>query len=155
MQFPTIKEGTMTPNLRRLCLLSLVIGTCAADEVTLPNNAVMRADRSLVSIKAGTVVEVVQRGDKTVSIRYKGQEGTIPASSLAAAPNAIAAPAAPAPKAPTPAAKPTSPASGSLVVDHPQSFYGNIVKKAETNIAKHDENLVKPANATTSDNPSN
>lgn len=143
----------MTPNLRRLCLLSLLIGTCAADEIALPNNAVMRADRSLVSIKAGTVVEVLERGDKTISIRYKGQEGTIPASSLAAAPSAAAAPATPAPKAPAPAAKPPSPAPGSLVVDHPQSFYGNIVKKAETNIAKHDENLVKPTNATTDDNP--
>ncbi len=153
MLFQAIKEEAMTPNLRHLGILALLLGTCAADEITLPNNAVMRSDRSLVSIKAGTVVDVLERGDKTVSIRYKGQEGSIPASSLAAAPNAIAA-AAPAPKAPTPAAKPPSPASGSLVVDHPQSFYGNIVKKAETNIAKHDENLVKPTDATTDDNPS-
>jgi hypothetical protein len=154
MHFRAIKEGVMSPNLRLLGILALLIGTCAADEITLPNNAVMRSDRSLVSIKAGTVVEVLERGDKTVSIRYKGQEGSIPASSLAAAPNAVAATAAPAPKAATPAPKPPSPASGSLVADHPQSFYGNIVKKAETNIAKHDENLVKPTNATTDDNPS-
>src|SRR5580700_1387472 len=144
----------MTTLLQRCCVVALLVGTCAADEITLPNNAVMRADRSLVSIKAGTVVEVLERGDKTISIRYKGQEGTIPASSLAPAQAAVAAPAAPAPKSVPSTAKPPSPASGSLVVDHPQSFYGNIVKKAETNIAKHDENLVKPTNAATDDNPS-
>ncbi len=143
----------MTTLLQRLCVVVLLVGTCAADEIALPNNAVMRADRSLVSIKAGTVVEVLERGDKTISIRYKGQEGTIPASSLAAQ-TTVAAPAAPAPKSAPTTAKPPSPASGSLVADHPQSFYGNIVKKAETNIAKHDENLVKPTNAATDDNSS-
>ncbi len=141
----------MTTYLRRLVVAALLVGACAADEITLPNNAVMRADRSLVSIKAGTVVDVLERGEKTISIRYKGQEGTIPASSLAAAPSVVAAPASPAPKTPAPAVKPPSPAPASLVVDHPQSFYGNIVKKAETNIAKHDENLVKPTNAATDD----
>jgi hypothetical protein len=135
----------------RVCLLALSLGTCLADEVTLPNNTILRADRSLLSLKAGTVVEVLDRGDKTVTIRYKGQTGTIPASSLAAAPAAVPA-AVPAPTKPAaPAAKPASPASGSLVVDQPQSMYGNMVKKAEANIAKHDENLVKPANAATDD----
>jgi hypothetical protein len=61
----------------RACLLALSLGTCLADEITIPNNTIMRADRSLVSLKAGTVVEVLDRGEKTVSIRYKGQTGTI------------------------------------------------------------------------------
>lgn len=111
----------------------------------------MRADRSLTSLKAGTVVEVVARGDKTITIRYKGQTGTIPASSLAAKdrPAAALAPVAAKP-GPTPTAAPKK----SLVVDNPQSTYGNLVKKAETNAAKHEDNLVKPADEVTDDSPS-
>ena len=144
----------MTTTLLRICIVALSVGTCLADEIAVPNNTVMRADRSIVSIKAGTVVEVLDRGDKTISIRYKGQTGTIPSSSLAAAPTATAVSAAAAPKPATPAPKPASPAPASLVVDHPQSFYGNIVKKAEANIAKHDENLVKTTNAVSDDGAS-
>ena len=126
-------------------------GACLAENVTLPADAIMRGDRSLTSIKAGTAVEVVARGDKTITIRYKGQTGTIPASALAAK----ARPAA----TPTPAAASASTAPAptpkkSLVVDNPQSTYGNLVKKAETNAAKHEDNLVKPADAVTDDSPS-
>ena len=39
-------------------------------------------------------------------------------------------------------------------MDNPQSTYGNLVKKAETNIAKHNDNLVKPADQVTDDSPS-
>jgi hypothetical protein len=143
--FEISSKEPVISSVLRISALALSICTCLAEDLTLPNSAIMRADRSLVSIKAGTVVEVLERGDKTISIRYKGQTGTIPASSLVATgPSAASAPAAakPAP----PAAKTAAAASGSVVVDHPQSFYGNLVKKAETNIAKHDENLVKPAN---------
>jgi hypothetical protein len=134
-----------------MAVVVLSAGACLAEDITLASNTIMRADRSLVSIKAGTVVEVLDKGDKTISIRYKGQIGTIPISSLTAAapsatPAAAAKPASPAPK--------TAPAAGSLVADHPQSFYGNLVKKAETNIAKHDQNLVKPANDATDDTTS-
>jgi len=132
-----------------MLVVALAIGSCqAGDIVSLPNNTVMRLDRSLVSIKAGTAVEVMERGDKTISIRYNGQTGTIPASSLTAVPRPPAAAAQPAPR-------PASPAPHSLVADQPQSVYGNLVKKAETAVAKHDENLVKPANAATDGTPSN
>jgi hypothetical protein len=141
----------MTSFPLRVLVVALSIGTCVAEDMTLPANAIMRGDHTLVSLKAGTVVEVLERGDKTISIRYKGQAGTIPTSSLTAAPSQPAAAAAA--KPPAPAAKPASTAPGSLVVDHPQSFYGNIVKKAETNIAKHDDNLVKPANEASDDSP--
>lgn len=110
----------------------------------------MRADRSLTSLKAGTVVEIVARGDKTITIRYKGQTGTISASS-------VAANVRPAATSTTVAAKPMpAPAAArkSLVVDNPQSTYGNLVKKAETNAAKHEDNLVKPADQVTDDSPS-
>jgi hypothetical protein len=111
----------------------------------------MRGDRSLTSLKAGTTVEIVTRGDKTVTIRYKGQTGTIPVSALSAAGHpaaAVTAPVAKAVQSPTPTPK------KSLVVDNPQSTYGNLVKKAEINAAKHEDNLVKPADEVTDDNPS-
>jgi hypothetical protein len=139
--------------LSHACILALSLGTCLAEDITIKSNTTMRADHSLVSLKAGTVVEVLERGDKTISIRYKGQAGTIPTSSLTASATSSAASVPVAPKPASPASK-TAPASNSLVVDHPQSFYGNIVKKAETAVAKHDENLVKPANEASDDNPS-
>jgi hypothetical protein len=130
-------------------LLILSAGTSLAEDVVLPNNAVMRVDRSLTSLKAGTTVEVIERGEKTITIRYKGQTGTIPLSSLAAKD-------LPAANATTVAVKATPPATTSpksVVVDNPQSTYGNLVKKAEMNIAKHDANLVKPADQVTDDTP--
>jgi len=137
----------------RAIVAALAIGTCqAGDIISLPNSTVMRADHSLVSLKAGTAVEVLERGDKTVSIRYNDQTGTIPASSLTATarPTAAARPQAPRPAAA--AQKPAAPATHSIVADQPQSTYGNLVKKAETAIAKHDENLVKPADSATPSN---
>lgn len=68
-----------------LFLLSLLaIGECLAEEVTLPANAIMRSGYNLTSIKAGSVVEIVSRGEGVVTIRYNGQTGTIEASSLVA-----------------------------------------------------------------------
>lgn len=88
---------------RVLCLLALslaAVGTCAAEDLTLPNNVILRSDRSLLSLKAGTVVEVVARDDKTLTIRVNGQTGTIPVSSLAAVAPTPAAPAMVAREAP-------------------------------------------------------
>jgi hypothetical protein len=133
-----------------LLLLILSVGTSHAEDAVLPKNTVMRVDRSLTSLKAGTVVEIVERGDKSITIRYKGQTGTIPLSSLASTNLPAAAPAAVAIK-PAPVA---TPHPKSLVVDNPQSTYGNLVKKAEINAAKHNDNLVKPADQVTDDNPS-
>ena len=131
-------------------LMILSVGTSLAEDVVLPKNTVMRVDRSLTTLKAGTTVEIVERGDKSITIRYKGQTGTIPLGSLAAK-NPPAA-------NPTPVAATASPAATtapkSIVVDNPQSTYGNLVKKAEKNAAKHEENLVKPANQVTDDGPS-
>jgi hypothetical protein len=139
--------------LRILPLLALCLGTCPAEDATVAKSTVMRADRSLVSLKAGTVVEVVGRDDKSATVRYKGQTGTIPIGSLSPAGAAPAAPAAAAAAKPAaPVAKTTAP--GSLVVDQPKSFYGNVVKKAETNAAKHEDNLVKPADDVMDSGPS-
>jgi len=140
----------------RALVAALAIGSAhAGDIIALPNNTVMRSDHSLVSLKAGTAVEVLERGDKTISIRCNGQTGTIPSSSLAPATRPAAAPASPTPRPAAAAAKPAAPAGHSVVADQPQSVYGNLVKKAETAVAKHDENLVKPANGATDTTPSN
>jgi hypothetical protein len=147
------------PLLISLAVLSL--RPCLAEDVTLPKNTVMRVDRSLTSLKAGTVVTIVARGDKTITISYNGKTGTIPTNSLpgASTPAAVRTPATTAAAAPAtattapgtaPAAKP---AAKSLVADNPQSTYGNLVKKAETNAAKHEATLVKPANEVTDDSP--
>jgi hypothetical protein len=137
----------------RISMLALSIGTCMAEDITLQRNTVMRVDRSLVSLKAGTIVEVLERGDKIVSIRYKGQTGTIPTSSLTAAAGSPVA-SAPATAKPAAPAASAAPAPKPLVVDNPQSTYGNLVKKAQTNAAKHNDNLVKPASDATGDIPS-
>lgn len=128
----------------------LSIGTSFAEDAVLQKNTVMRVDRSLTSLKAGTVVEIVERGEKAITIRYKGQTGTISLSSLPGS-NPPAPATAPAATKPAPTA---ANSSKSLVVDNPQSTYGNLVKKAEINAAKHNDNLVKPADQVTDDIPS-
>src|SRR5271170_5763822 len=102
--------------LPHACILALSLGTCLAEDITIKSNTTMRSDHSLVSLKAGTVVEVVERGDKTISILYKGQAGTVPTSSLtaSASPSTPSAPVAAKPASPTK----TAPASNSVVVDH-------------------------------------
>ena len=84
----------------------------------------MRGDRLIVSLKPGTVVEVVERGDKTITIKYKGQTGTIPNPAAPSGATVVQATTAPKTAAPTP-----SPAKKSLVVDAPQSTYGNWSRK--------------------------
>jgi hypothetical protein len=131
-------------------LLILSVGTSLAEDVVLSKNTVMRVDRSLTSLKAGTTVEIIERGDKSITIRYKGQTGTIPLGSLAAKDLPATNPTKVAVTATTAATK----APKSIVVDNPQSTYGNLVKKAEINAAKHEDNLVTPANQVTDDIPS-
>jgi len=145
------------PLRARILASALAVASCQAGEIiALPNSAIMRSEHNLVSLKAGTAVEVLERGDKTISIRYNGQTGTIPASSLAAAARPAAATPSPTPRPAAAAAKPAAPAAHpSVVADQPQSVYGNLVKKAETAVAKHDQNLVKPANSATDTTPSN
>jgi hypothetical protein len=125
------------------------VGTSLAEDAVLPKNTIMRGDRSITSLKAGTVVEIVERGDKAVTIRYKGQTGTIPVTSLPAKDQPAVTP----PPVAAKAAPPQTTAPKSIVVDNPQSTYGNLVKKAEKNAAKHEDNLVKPADQVTDDSP--
>lgn len=125
----------------RLPLLGLMIAlgvSLSAEEVTLRQSAVLKADRSIVSLKPGTVVELVSRDGDKVTIRYRNLTGVIAADKLEepkvaeAAKPAEPAKEKPAGEAPPPAARP------------PQTTYGKAVDKARENIKAHDKNLVKP-----------
>ena len=111
-----------------LLLLSLSAATLLAEEVTLKQSAVLKAERAAVALKAGTVVELLGREGETVTIKYKDLTGKIPASKLD-----DPKPTAPKPKEEGEPARP------------PQTGYGKAVQKAKDNAAAHDKNVVKPA----------
>ena len=118
-----------TAGMKRLALL-FVFGALigSAQEVRLTQPAILKSGRSIVSLKAGTMVDLLSRDDKLLTVRFNNLTGTIPAASLAAA---AASPKADAPKPSAPPQK-----SG--------SNYVNAVNKAKENVAKHDKNMAKP-----------
>ena len=129
----------------RLAILLALAAPLLAEEVTLKQSAVLKADRTVMSLKAGTVVELITRDGADVTIKYRNLTGKIPATKLEE-PKASATAAAPKPneeksseKKPAeskPAeAKPANP---------PQTNYGKAVQKAKDNAAAHDKNVVKP-----------
>jgi len=120
--------------MKRLALL-LLLGTsaCLADDVTLTKAAMLRGDRTIVSLKAGTVVELISADEKTLTVRYNKVTGTIPADSVGAPP--ASAPA-------KDSDKPAPPRKA-------ETTYGKAVEKARENAAKHEKNLVKPADEVT------
>ena len=70
--------------MRHTCLfLALSLGAvcCFAEDATLSKGAIMKSDRALMSLKAGTVVEIVSRDDRAITIRHNGVTGTIPLTS--------------------------------------------------------------------------
>lgn len=141
--------------MKRLVTLLLLVATpLLAEEITIKQSAMLKADRNLVSLKPGTVVELISRDGADVTIRYKNLTGKIPASKLVEAEVSAAAekPAGPAPARTTPAAKPKKaekkPAeasrSESKPANPPQTIYGKAVQKAKDSAAAHDKNVVKP-----------
>lgn len=116
--------------------LFLLLGvlTCSAGEVTLTKSAMLRGDRSATSLKAGTVVELISRDEKTLTVRYRNQTGTIPAASVDAAPAAAA-----------PKKEETKPDKPSAPPRKAETTYGKAVEKARDSAAKHEKNVVKPA----------
>lgn len=112
-----------------LCLLGTLV--CAAEEVTIVKPTLLKAGRNAVSLKTGTVVELVSRDEKTLTVRYSKLTGTIPASSVAPAGEPLKQEEAP-PREPPPPRK-------------AETTYGKAVEKAKENAAKHEKNLVKPA----------
>jgi len=120
--------------MKRLILL-LFVGALvgAAEEVTITKSTMLRAEKSAVSLKAGTVVELLYRDEKTLIVQYKDLTGSIPASS-------VAAPAA----AETPKKEEAKPAEPPAAPRKAETTYGKAVEKAKENAAKHDKNVVKP-----------
>lgn len=115
--------------MKRLAL-ALLLGAALgqAEDITLTRAALFKTERSIVSLKAGTVVELLSRDDKTLTVRYNNLTGTIPASSLATAET-------PKKEEPKPGAPPRK----------AETTYGKAVEKARENADKHDKNVVKPA----------
>ena len=111
-----------------LFLLPLLVAPLRAEEVTLKQSAVLKAERAAVAIKAGTVVELLERDGDTVTIKYKELTGKIPASKLE-----------------EPKAAATKPKEDGEPVRPPQTGYGKAVQKAKDNAKEHDKNVAKPA----------
>ena len=128
-----------------LLLLLLSASAGFAEEATLTKNTVMRAEKSLVTLKAGTVVQVVKRNGQTVAISIAGKAGTIPSSAREVP--AVATPPAPVAATPVPARAPVvapPPAAPPAPAPQAVSVYGRAVEKARANAAKHEKTLVKP-----------
>jgi len=110
-------------------LLFLPLSLLHAEEVTIAQPAVLKAERSAVALKAGTVVELISRDGDSVTIRYKDLTGKIPASKLEEPKAAAAKPKED--KAEPPARV-------------PQTGYGKAVQKAKDSAKSHDKNVVRP-----------
>jgi hypothetical protein len=116
--------------MKRLAVL-FVCGAliASAQEVRLARPAILKSGRAIISLKAGTMVDVLERNDTTLTVRFNNVTGVIPASSLAHDPAAAASkPAAPKPSAPS---------------RHVGSHYVDAVNKAKANIEKHNQNDAK------------
>jgi hypothetical protein len=128
--------------MKLLAVLFLALASSlSATEVTLRQPALLKADRTVVSLKAGTVVELLARDGRDATIRYRNLTGKIPVSKLDepnAAPALADKPAGEKPRGPKPPAE-TKPANP------PQTTYGKAVQKAKDNAGQHEKNVVKPA----------
>ena len=128
-------------------LLVFVTAPLLAEPVTLKQPALLRQDRNAMSLKAGTVVELISREGNEITIKYRDLTGKIPASKLEEPKPSSTTASAPAPKASeekksekkAPAAK-----SAPSLAENPQTTYGKLVKKAKDTVAEHDKKLVKP-----------
>jgi hypothetical protein len=117
--------------MKRLALL-FVCGAlvASAQEVRLTRSAMLKSERSIVSLRAGSVVDVLGREGDKLTVRFNQHTGIIPASSLD--------PVAPAQK--PEAAQPAAPAKKS------GSNYVNSVNKTKDNAVKHGQNNAQKTN---------
>ena len=117
--------------MKRLTLLFLCGALIAsAQEVRLTRPAILKSGHNIVSLKAGTLVELLERDAQSLTVRFNNVTGVIPASSLADAP---ATTTSAQPESPKPSAPPQK--SGST--------YVNAVNKAKGTVAKHEQNDAK------------
>jgi hypothetical protein len=72
--------------MKRLALLFLFGALAAsAQEVRLNRAVLLKSERTLVSLRSGTMVNLLSRDDQMVTVRFNNHTGTIPADSLAPA----------------------------------------------------------------------
>jgi hypothetical protein len=140
---PRPAAAIFSPMKPLLPLLLLSAASLFAEPVTVRESVILKSERTILSIKPGTEVELVARDGDTVTIRYRNVTGKIPAGKLA---DAAKPAAAEAPKVvgketlPAEAEKPSPPPPKSP----PQTGYGKAVQKAKDNTAARDKNAVKP-----------
>ena len=147
----TLGEAVLhSPRMKKLLAVGVVVmfaTPLVAEDATLKQSVVLKSDRSIVSLKPGTVVELVSRDGNEVTIKYRNLTGKIPASKLEAAkPTAAgeAKPTAVAEAKPSEETKAEKKAPEAKPANPPQTNYGRAVQKAKDNAASHDKNLVKP-----------
>lgn len=118
-----------TNGMKRIVLL-LVCGVLAASaqEVRIGRPAVLKSDRAIVSLRAGTMVDILSRDEWTLTVRYNNLTGTIPATSLNPLNKTVSAPA---------------PTAGVAPVKRSGSRYVNAVNKAKENAAILNQNSTK------------
>lgn len=138
--------------MKRLLALFLLCASLAfAEDATLSANTVLRTDKSLVILKAGTVVHVLRRNEKTIAVKVGNTTGLIPFSALEDSDESMMMDAGPARRsapvvthaavtASTPPPAPTPPAPRPA-----QTMYGKAVEKARQAAGSHEKNLVDPA----------
>jgi len=127
-----------------LCLFLTIVALAGrAETVTLTKSAMLKAERNIVSLKAGTVVELLARDDQNLTVRFNEVTGKIPVASIAGTPAA----AKPEPKkteAKKPEAKKPETAKPAPPPRKAESTYGKAVEKARQNADKREKGLVKP-----------
>jgi len=117
-------------------LLLLAVTPLLGEQVTVREAVVLKADRNVVSIKPGTLVDLVSRDGDTVTVSYHNVTGPLPAAKVGAASEAAALAKAGEAK-PAVAPAPAKP---------PQSIAGKAVQKARDAADAHKKNEVQPAN---------
>ena len=141
--------------MKRLLVLFLLPASLAfAEDATLSANTVLRTDKSLVILKAGTVVHVLRRNEKTIAVKVGNTTGLIPFSAIEDSDESMMMEAGPvrrsAPKpvstpAPAAASTPPPPAPTPAAPRPAQTMYGKAVEKARQAAGSHEKNLVDPA----------
>ena len=147
----------------------LLAAPLLADQVTVKEALVLKSDRAMVSIRAGTTVELVARDEDTVTIKYRNVTGKISARKVGD---------------PIETEEAAKPAEAKLLPDDgqdksragssqqresagqtpglqkqttapraPQTTYGKAVQKAKDNAAAHTKNVVKPADEIMKEKP--
>jgi hypothetical protein len=127
--------------MKRLALLLLCgVAAASAQESRITRAAMLRSERAIISLRPGTIVDVLGRDGEKLTVRYNQHTGTIPANSFDVVPEVgegkddskalVAA-------APAPAAAPAKKAG---------SGYVNAVNKTKDNTAKHGQNNAQQTN---------